>query len=51
MIDDARNELKAEGVRTAIRNRNTAALFDWLMAMDDGKIIDVVDGKDRERLQ
>jgi hypothetical protein len=31
MIDDARNELKAEGVRTAIRNRNTAALFDWLM--------------------
>jgi hypothetical protein len=33
LIDDARASLEAEGVRAAIRNRDTAALFDWLMGM------------------
>jgi hypothetical protein len=32
-VDDARAWLEAEGVRTAIRDRNTAVLFDWLMAI------------------
>jgi len=30
-IDDVREALKAEGVPRAVRNRNTAALFDWLV--------------------
>jgi hypothetical protein len=33
LIDDARASLRAEGVTAAIRNRNTAALFDWLVAI------------------
>src|ERR1700730_4345065 len=32
IIDDARASLEADGVREAIRNRNTAILFDWLVA-------------------
>jgi hypothetical protein len=30
-VDDARESLEAEGVREAVRTRNTAALFDWLV--------------------
>jgi hypothetical protein len=33
IIDDARAWLDADGIRAAIRNRNTAALFDWLVAI------------------
>jgi hypothetical protein len=32
LIDEIRAELRAEKVRAAIRHRNTAAVFDWLMA-------------------
>jgi hypothetical protein len=32
IIDDARSSLEADGVRDAIRNRNAAILFDWLVA-------------------
>ncbi len=32
-VDDARETLEAEGVRAAVRNRDTAALFDWLMSV------------------
>jgi hypothetical protein len=31
--DDARESLEAEGVDAAVRNRDTAALFDWLVAI------------------
>src|SRR5258708_2077954 len=31
-VDDARQSLEAEGVAAAIRDRNTAVLFDWLVA-------------------
>jgi hypothetical protein len=31
-VDDARESLEAEGVAAAIRDRNTAVLFDWLVA-------------------
>jgi hypothetical protein len=30
-VDDARESLEAEGVDAAVRTRNTAALFDWLV--------------------
>jgi hypothetical protein len=30
-IDDAREALAAEGIHAAVRNRDTAALFDWLV--------------------
>jgi hypothetical protein len=33
IIDDARASLEAEGVAAAIRDRNTAALFDWLVSV------------------
>jgi hypothetical protein len=33
IIDDARASLEADGVREATRNRNTAILFDWLVAI------------------
>jgi hypothetical protein len=29
-VDDARESLEAEGIHAAIRNRDTAALFDWV---------------------
>src|ERR1700731_5452916 len=32
LIDEIRADLRAEKVRAAIRNHNTAAVFDWLMA-------------------
>jgi hypothetical protein len=32
-IDDAREALEAEGVREAVRTRNTVALFDWLVSI------------------
>jgi hypothetical protein len=32
LVDDARESLEAEGVVSAIRDRNTAALFDWLVS-------------------
>ena len=32
-IDEARKSLAAEGIHAAIRTRNTAVLFDWLMAI------------------
>ena len=32
LIDDIRADLQADKVRAAIRNRDTAAVFDWLMA-------------------
>ena len=32
-IDDARASLEAEGVAAAVRDRNTPALFDWLVAV------------------
>src|SRR5689334_17609484 len=32
LIDEVRAELRADGVATAIRRRNTATLFDWLVA-------------------
>jgi hypothetical protein len=32
LLDEIRAELRAEKVRAAIRHRNTAAVFDWLMA-------------------
>jgi hypothetical protein len=32
-VDDARESLEAEGVREAVRTRNTAALFDWLVSI------------------
>jgi hypothetical protein len=32
LIDDIRAELRAEGIPTAIRRRDTAPLFDWLMS-------------------
>ena len=32
LIDNIRADLHAEGVRAAIRKRDTAAVFDWLMA-------------------
>ena len=31
LVDDVRASLEAEGVRDAIRNHDTAALFDWLV--------------------
>jgi hypothetical protein len=31
LVDDVRASLEAEGVRDAIRSRDTAALFDWLV--------------------
>jgi hypothetical protein len=31
-IDDIRADLRADKVRAAIRNRDTAVVFDWLMA-------------------
>jgi hypothetical protein len=30
-VDDARESLTAEGIHAAVRNRDTAALFDWLV--------------------
>jgi hypothetical protein len=32
LIDDIRADLRADKVRAAIRNRDTAAVFDWLLA-------------------
>ena len=32
LIDEIRADLKADGVRAAIRNRDTAAVFDWLIS-------------------
>ena len=32
LIDDIRADLDADGVRAAIKNRDTAAVFDWLIA-------------------
>jgi len=32
IVDDARESLEAEGVVSAIRDRNTAVLFDWLIS-------------------
>ena len=32
LIDKIRADLDAEGVRTAMRKRDTAAVFDWLIA-------------------
>jgi hypothetical protein len=32
-VDDAREALVAEGVHVAVRTRNTAALFDWLVSI------------------
>jgi hypothetical protein len=32
LIDDIRADLRAEGIPTAIRRRDTAPLFDWLMS-------------------
>src|SRR5436190_22861642 len=32
LIDDIRRDLEADNVRAAIRRRDTAAVFDWLMA-------------------
>src|ERR1700736_6775851 len=32
LLDEIRSELRPEKVRAAIRNHNTAAVFDWLMA-------------------
>jgi hypothetical protein len=32
-VADARESLEAEGVREAVRTRNTAALFDWLVSI------------------
>jgi hypothetical protein len=32
-VDDAREALAAEGVDAAVRNRDTAALFDWLVSI------------------
>jgi hypothetical protein len=32
-VDDAREALAAEGVHAAVRTRNTAALFDWLVSI------------------
>src|SRR5580693_1777572 len=32
LIDDIRADLRADKVQAAIRNRNTAVVFDWLMA-------------------
>jgi hypothetical protein len=31
-VDDARESLAAEGIQAAVRNRDTAVLFDWLVA-------------------
>src|SRR6202022_1167365 len=31
-IDDIRADLRADKVQTALRHRNTAVVFDWLMA-------------------
>jgi hypothetical protein len=31
-VDDARESLQAEGIPAAVRNRDTAALFDWLVS-------------------
>ena len=33
IIDDARALLESEGVASAIRDRNTAAVFDWLVSV------------------
>jgi hypothetical protein len=30
-LDNARRSLKAEGIAAAVRNHDTAALFDWLV--------------------
>jgi hypothetical protein len=32
LIDDIRADLRADKVHAAIRNRDTAVVFDWLMA-------------------
>jgi hypothetical protein len=32
LIDDIRADLRADKVRAATRNRDTAVVFDWLMA-------------------
>src|SRR5580700_11266624 len=32
-VADARESLEAEGVHAAVRTRNTAALFDWLVSI------------------
>jgi hypothetical protein len=32
-VDDARESLAAEGIHAAVRNRDTAALFDWLVSL------------------
>jgi hypothetical protein len=32
-VDDAREALAAEGVHAAVRTRDTAALFDWLVSI------------------
>jgi hypothetical protein len=32
LIDDIRDDLRAEGIATAIRRHDTAALFDWLIS-------------------
>src|ERR1700733_3736640 len=32
LIDDIRADLRAEGIPSAIRRRDTATLFDWLMS-------------------
>jgi hypothetical protein len=32
-VDDARESLEAEGIDAAVRTRNTAALFDWLVSV------------------
>ena len=32
LIDDTRAELRADGIATAVRRHDTAALFDWLVA-------------------
>jgi hypothetical protein len=32
LIDDIRADLRADKVLSAIRNRDTAVVFDWLMA-------------------
>jgi hypothetical protein len=41
-IDDVRESLEAEGVPTAVRNRDTAALFDWLVSMVIGLVVLIV---------
>jgi hypothetical protein len=33
IIDNARASLESEGVASAIRDRNTAVLFDWLVSV------------------